>query len=63
MNKKHLKFLLIHEAIDEIKNTLMMRSELKIRNEIMPHLDRIGGFDIKGFLELLIRILYVTVRL
>jgi len=49
MNKKHLKFLLIHEAIDEIKNTLMMRSELRIRNEIMPHLDRFGGFEIKKY--------------
>ena len=35
--------------MDEIKNTLKMRSELKIRNEIMPHLDRFGGFDIKKY--------------
>ncbi|MBW1894671.1 MAG: hypothetical protein JRI91_13385 [Deltaproteobacteria bacterium] len=45
--KKHLKFLLIPEAIDEIKNTLVMQPELKIRNEIMPLFDRIGGFEIR----------------
>ena len=47
MGKKHLKFLSIPEALEELKNTLMMLSELKKQEEIEPLLARIQDFGIR----------------
>ena len=47
MGSKNIKFLLYYQAIDEIKNTLLMQSEEKIRDEIMPILNRLANFEVK----------------
>jgi Fe-S-cluster containining protein len=47
MGKKHLKFVLIPEAITEIETTLLMESELKKRQEIEPLLRRLEDFRIR----------------
>ena len=47
MHKKHLKFVLIPEAIEEIKNTLVMQSELKKREEIEPLLVGLENIQIR----------------
>ena len=47
MDKKHLKFVSIPEALEEINNTLMMLSELKKRDEIGMLLVGFGDFEIR----------------
>jgi len=47
MDKKHHKFVSILEAVKEVKNTLLMQSELKQREEIMPLLNRLEEFEIR----------------
>ena len=46
MGKNHLKFVSIPEAVTEIKNTLLMQSELKKRQEIEPLLRRVENLQI-----------------
>ena len=46
MGKKHLKFVSISEAVKELKNTLMMQSELKKQEEIKPLIEAFGKFEI-----------------
>jgi hypothetical protein len=41
MDKKHLKFISIPDAMEEIKTTLLMQSEFKKREELVNH----SGFD------------------
>jgi hypothetical protein len=47
MGKKQLKFLSISEAPEELKNTLMMLSEVKKQGEVQSLLARIENFDIR----------------
>ena len=47
MGKKHLKFVPIPDAITEIKNTLLMQSELKQREELEPLLRRLEDLQIR----------------
>jgi len=47
MGTKYLKFVLITEAMPEIKNSLSMQSELKKREEIEPLLRRIEDLQIR----------------
>jgi hypothetical protein len=47
MGKKQLKFLSISEALEELKNTLMMLSEVKKQGEVQSLLARIENFDIR----------------
>lgn len=47
MDKKHQKFVPIPEAIEEIKKTLLMQSELEQREEIMPLLNRLEEFEVR----------------
>ena len=47
MGKKHQRFVSIPEAIKEVKNTLLLQSELKQREEIMPVLNRLEEFEIR----------------
>jgi hypothetical protein len=47
MGTKHLKFVSINEAITEIKNTLLMQSELKKREEIKPLLAQLEDLQIR----------------
>jgi Fe-S-cluster containining protein len=47
MGKKHLKFVSISEAVQELKNTLMMQSELKKQEEIKPLIEAFGKFEIR----------------
>ena len=47
MGTKHLKFVSITEAITEIKNTLLMQSELKKREELKPLLRQLEALQIK----------------
>lgn len=45
MSKKHLKFVSISEAVKELKNTLMMQSELKKQEEIKSLIESYGNFE------------------
>ena len=47
MGTKHLKFVSITEAITEVKNTLLMQSELKKREELKPLLRQLEALQIK----------------
>ncbi len=47
MGTKHLKFVSITKAITEIKNTLLMQSELKKREELEPLLRQLEDFQIR----------------
>ena len=47
MNQKHLKFASIPDALEKLKNTLAMQSELKQQEEIEPLLARIEDFEIR----------------
>jgi len=47
MDKKHLKFVSIPEALKELKNTLEMQSELKNQEEIGPLLARLEDIEIR----------------
>ena len=47
MGKKHLKFVSISEAVKELKNTLMMQSELKKQEEIKPLIEAFGNLEIR----------------
>jgi hypothetical protein len=47
MGTKHQKFVSITEALAEIKNTLLMQSELNKREEIKPLLAQLEDFQIQ----------------
>ena len=47
MGKKHQKFVSIPEALNKLKNTLAMQSELKNQEEIEPILARIDDFEMR----------------
>lgn len=47
MGKKHLKFVSIPEALNELKNTLAMQSELDTQKEIEPLLARLEDSEIR----------------
>ena len=47
MGTKYLKFVSINEAITKIKNTLLMQSELKKREEIKPLLAQLEDLQIR----------------
>jgi Fe-S-cluster containining protein len=47
MGKKHLKFLLIPEALEELKNTMMLQSKLKKQEEIKPLIAGFREFEIR----------------
>jgi len=47
MGTKHLKFVSITEAITEIKNTLLMQSELNKREELGPLLMQLDNLQIR----------------
>jgi Fe-S-cluster containining protein len=47
MGRKHLIFLSIPEALEELFKTLMMQSEVKKQEEVEPLLARIEAFEIR----------------
>ena len=47
MDTNHLKFVSIPDAMEEIKTTLLMQSELKKRQEIEPILRKLEDFQIR----------------
>jgi len=47
MGKKHLKFVSIPEALEELKNTLALQSELKNQKEIEPLIAGFGEFEFR----------------
>lgn len=47
MNQKHLKFESIPDALEKLKNTMAMQSELNQQEEIEPLLARIEAFEIR----------------
>lgn len=55
LGTKHLKFVSITEAITEIKNTLLMLSELKKREELEPLLRQLQDLQIERTQKKIIR--------
>jgi hypothetical protein len=59
METNHLKFVSLPDAMEEIKTTLLMQSELKKREEIQPLLRQLEDLQIRkdtinisaGFME------------
>ena len=47
MGTKHLKFVSIPDAIEEIKTTLLVQSEFKKREELEPILRQLEDFQIR----------------
>jgi hypothetical protein len=47
MGTKHLKFVSIPDAIEEIKTTLLMQSESKKREELEPILRQLEDLQIR----------------
>ena len=47
MDTNHLKFVSIPDAIEEIKTTLLMQSEFKMREELEPILRQLEDLQIR----------------
>jgi hypothetical protein len=53
MGRKHLKFITIPEALEKLKNTMMMQSEVQQQEEIEPILAQIEDFEAVKLIGLL----------